>query len=381
MKFLLALLAACCGFAQAATSVVAWELRLDGKPIARYQTQAACDTAAKALPGTATYECPRLLVVVDPVKPPIPPVPPVPPGVAWKSVTAAMWAEINTQRAIFGDSNDCKARVDAVPTTGTNLAAGGNISAALANSNVVILAGGTYKLSSPLIVQAGKKLVGAAGQAVTIDATGVFAGIYVQNNAVLANVNLEGAQQQGVVTYHAPTDSGSTGTLIYQVSVRRTGLNYASGTTGSGIFVSQGASGNCIVSTEVFDTFNALGAPNDHGGNADGYNNSYGAHHNSFIDSHSYRNGDDGFDMWEGGVVFMYFNTSRDNGKTTGKGATGDGNGVKLGVGSVAHKLYKVDASNNKANGFDINGNSVQPTLVQSTASGNGGQNYAGVSP
>lgn len=381
MKKLLTLLALCTGlFAQAATSVIAWELRLDGVAQGRYQTQAACDAAAKAIPGSATYECPRLLVVVDTVKPPIPPVVP-PSGVAWKGVSAAQWAEINAQRAAFGDPNDCQARVSAVPTTGTPLAAGGNISAALASSNVVILAGGTYKLSSPLIIQSGKKLVGAAGQTITIDATGVFAGIYVQNNAVLANVILDGAQQQGVVTYHAPTDTGSTGTLIYQVSVRRTGLNYASGNTGSGIFVSQGASSNCIVSTEVSDTYNALGAPNDHGGNADGYNNSYSAHHNSFIDSHSYRNGDDGFDMWEGGIVFMYFDTSRDNGKPTGKPLSGDGNGVKLGTGSVSHKLYKVDASNNKANGFDLNGNTVQPTLVQSTASGNGGQNYAGVAP
>ena len=111
----------------------------------------------------------------------------------------------------------------------------------------------------------------------------------------------------------------------------------------------------------------------------DGYRNSYGAHHNTFIDAHSYRNGDDGFDFWEGGVAFVSFSTSNENGKTTGKSVTGDGNGFKLGRGKVRHYLYKATAYRNKANGFNINGNSIQPVLVNSDAFANGQSGFAGI--
>ena len=86
--------------------------------------------------------------------------------------------------------------------------------------------------------------------------------------------------------------------------------------------------------------------------------------------------------MWNGGVAFLYFSTANDNGKTAGKALTGDGNGIKLGIGSVAHKLYKTTASNNKSHGFNLNANTMQPVLVLSTASANGNTDYGnGVTP
>ena len=306
----------------------------------------------------------------------------LPAGVSYSGVTASMWAEIDAQRAQLGDSNDCHARVSAIPTSGgVTVSPGADINAALASNSLVFLSGGTYKLSSSISLDAGKKLIGVAGQTVTIDASAVDQAVYVRDNAVLANVNIRDAIDIGVNFYNSSNDTGSSNSLIYQVSVGRTGLSSTSNANGVGFGVWYGASYNCIVSTEAFDTWNESGPTSTlaSGGNADGYRNSYSAHHNTFIDSHSFRNGDDGFDMWEGGVAYMYFNTSHDNGKTTGKTITGDGNGVKLGIGSVSHKLYKVSAFNNKANGFDINGNTVQPTLVQSTATGNGGTNYAGI--
>ncbi len=54
---------------------------------------------------------------------------------------------------------------------------------------------------------------------------------------------------------------------------------------------------------------------------------------------------------------------------------------MKLGRGTASHKLYKVDASNNKADGFDLNANTLQPILVQCTATGNGGEDFAGITP
>lgn len=295
----------------------------------------------------------------------------------WTGVTASMWSEINSQRAAFGDTNDCQARVNAIPVSGgVTLKPGADINAALANNNVVFLSGGTYTPTYRITVPAGKKLIGVAGQVVTINAANVGYGAIVQNNAVLANLIIDSAQGDGVTLYHGPTDTGSTGALVYQVSSRRSGYYNANGDGSSGIRLTQNAANNCVVSSEAFDTWNVLGAPNDHGGNSDGINNSYGANNNSFIDVHSYRNGDDGIDMWEGGQAYFYFSSAHDNGKTTGKSLTGDGNGIKLGTGSVAHKFYKTTATNNKSQGFDLNGNTVQPVLVQSTASGNPGGDY-----
>ena len=52
---------------------------------------------------------------------------------------------------------------------------------------------------------------------------------------------------------------------------------------------------------------------------------------------------------------------------------------MKLGRGNVRHYFYKTKAYNNLANGFDINGNTVQPLLILSDAFGNGGIDYKGV--
>jgi hypothetical protein len=310
------------------------------------------------------------------------PVTPPPAGVEWTGISTAMWAEINAQRSSFGDSNDCQARVNAIPTSGgVTLKPGADINAALASNSVVFLSGGTYKPTTRITVPAGKKLIGVAGQSVTIDASGVDFGAFVQNNAVLANVIIDSANGDGVNFYYAPTDTGSTGALVYQVSSRRSGFYNANGSGSSGIRVSQNATNNCIVSSESFDTWNVVGAPNDNGGNADGINNSFGAHNNTFIDVHSYRNGDDGFDMWQGGISYWYFSTSHDNGKTTGKSITGNGNGIKVGVGNASHKFYKTNAINNKACGFVQNGNAQDPKLVQSTANGNSNGNYCYFTP
>jgi hypothetical protein len=294
-----------------------------------------------------------------------------------------MWSEINARRGSFGDSNDCQSRVLSLPASGgITLQPGGDINAALKSSSVVFLAGGTYKIAKTISLDAGKKLIGMPGQIVTIDASAVDQALHIRDSAVLANVRIRDARDVGISFYNAINDTGSSNTLVYQVSVGRTGLSsVTSNISGTGFGVWQGAAYNCIVSTEAFDGWNEIGfnGVTSNGGDADGYRNTYGAHHNTFIDSHSYRNGDDGFDMWEGGVAFMYFNTSHDNGKTTGKTVSGDGNGIKLGVGSVSHKLYKVDVFANKANGFDINGNTVQPTLLQCTATANGALNYAGI--
>jgi len=382
MKILLALaLLASSAFAQ--TSKTEWVPVPVDRTAPGASTKTNCTAAIKKMYGQSLTCVERVITSDAPVSPPTTPTPTPPAGVAWTGVTATMWSEINAQRATFGDTNDCQARVALLPTSGgVTVAPGADINAALRANSLVFLQGGTYKLTSAISLDAGKKLIGVNGQTV-IDASATQDAVDIRDNAVLANVFIRDAIDIGVNFYNPSTDAGSSGSLIYQVSVGRTGLPSTSNSNGVGFGVWYGAANNCLVSTEAFDTWNETGSTSTlaNGGNADGYRNSYSAHHNSFIDSHSYRNGDDGFDMWEGGVAFFYFSDAHDSGKTTGKPTTGDGNGVKLGIGSVSHKLYKTTSNNNKANGFDINGNTVQPVLVQSTATGNGGQNYAGVTP
>jgi hypothetical protein len=330
-------------------------------------------SSAAITPAPAPPTAPRV-VTPAPVTPPATAPATPPSGAAWTGVSSAMWAEINNQRAAFGDRNDCKARVDAVPTTGTTINPGADINAALAGSSVVILSGGTYNLSGPVNIPAGKKLVGAAGQTVTLNARGADRGVQLGTGATLANVIVDGATTFGVLPFSSAGYSNNT--LIYQVSVRHTGF-YSSTSGSDGIYIAGGAANNCVVSSDVSNSWNEAGSVNGHGGNADGVVLKFGAHDNTLIDVVSFKNGDDGIDMWQGGQMYCYFCNAHDNAKVDGKGSSqGDGNGIKLGVGSVAHKFYKTTANNNSSGGFNLNGNSVQPILVQTTAGGNVDGNY-----
>jgi hypothetical protein len=352
--------------------------------VGTFANSVACNNATFGDPAvgqgkTCWVESSTSAAAVNPT-PPAPATPPAttpvtpPAGAAWAGVSAAMWAEINNQRAAFGDRNDCKARVDAVPATGTTINPGADINAALAGSSVVILSGGTYNLSGPVNIPAGKKLVGAAGQTVTLNARGADRGVQLGNGATLANVIVDGATTFGVLPFSSAGYSNNT--LIYQVSVRHTGF-YSSTSGSDGIYISGGAANNCVVSSDVSNTWNAAGSVNGHGGNADGVVLKFGARDNTLIDVVSFKNGDDGIDMWQGGQMYCYFCNAHDNAKVDGKGSLqGDGNGFKLGTGSVAHKFYKTTANNNSSGGFNLNGNSVQPILVQTTAGGNVDGNY-----
>lgn len=309
-----------------------------------------------------------------------------PAGVEWKGVTPAMWSEINSQRAVFGDTNDCKARIDSLPTTGFVLPPGGDIASALAANNVVILQTGVYNISARFGIPPGKKLIGGPGQNPIIDATGFnddSATVFLGDNSVFTNIVLRNTPSIGIVTYNLGGFGYSNGALIYRVVVHSSGMDQArKQKNGSGIVVTGGSYNTCVVSAEVYDTYNILGTDGSntsitaHGGNSDGIVNSYGAYNNSFIDVHAHNAGDDGFDMWEGGQTYWYFSVSHDNGKNSVFALTGDGNGIKLGIGNISHKFYKVDASNNKEGGWDLNGNTQQPKMVQCAASGNSLGNY-----
>ena len=307
-------------------------------------------------------------------------------GAASANVTTAMWAEIKAQRAAFGDPNDCEARVASVPTTGTTLAAGGDIAKALASNPVIVLQTGTYQPTGMLMaIPTGKKLVAGAGQKPVIDLSAMtnFAAIYLGDNTVLSGVEIKNARGISIITFDTGLGHYSNGGLIHNTVVHDSGLvPSTSMDDGTGVAISGGGSTSqgqnwCLVGVESYNAYNYLGAaPTGSGGNSDGVSSKFGAGQNTFIGVNSHNNGDDGIDMWQGGATYHYFGTSHDNGKVPNVTNAGDGNGIKLGTGSIAHKFYKTNASGNATGGFNLNGNTMQPVLVQSTASGNPGGNY-----
>lgn len=310
-------------------------------------------------------------------------------GTGGSAITAAMWAEIATQRAAFGDPNDCKARVDAAVPTGTVLAPGGNLAAALAASSTVVLQTGTYTPTGSLLaIPTGKKLIAGAGQKPVIDLSALtnFAAIYVGDDAVLAGIDIRGAQGMSIVTFDTGKGRYSNGGLFYNLTVHDSGLT-GSMDDGTGISISGGSNAGegqnwCTVAVEIYNSWNPAGvAPVGQGGNSDGLSSKFGAGQNTFIGLNSHNNGDDSVDMWLGGATYHYFGNYHDSGKVPNVTNAGDGNGVKLGKGDVVHKFYKSTATNNKACGYDLNANLQDPLLVSSSATGNPNGDYCYFTP
>ncbi len=309
---------------------------------------------------------------------------PPPSGVEYTGVSASMWSEINSKRSSYGDPNDCQARINALPTSGgVTLQPGADINSALANNNVVFLSGGTYNLSSPINVPDGKKLIGISGQNVILNAINSDRGVQLGNSAAVANLTIDSAVTFGALTF-LPGYGYTSNALLYRLVIRNTGYYSATSDGGEGIYISgddasQVSAYNCIVSVDVSNTWNEVGGVNANGGNADGIDNNYGAHDNTYIDMYTHHNGDDGFDTWHGGVTYVYFSASHDNAKVPNKANAGNGNGFKLGPSSagicgsgVVQYLYKVSAFNNVAYGIDINGNLYDPVLDFLNSYGNG---------
>jgi pectate disaccharide-lyase len=300
------------------------------------------------------------------------------------TISPAMWNEIDTQRAAFGDPNDCKARVDAAVPTGTVLAPGGDIAAALATSSTVVLQTGTYRPTGTLLaIPTGKTLIAGDGQKPVLDLSALtnFGAIYMGDDAVLAGIDIKGAQGISIVTFDTGKGRYSNGGLVYNLAVHDSGLT-GNMDDGTGIAISGGGNAGqgqnwCVVAVEIYNSWNPAGAsPVGNGGNSDGISSKFGAGETTFIGVNSHNNGDDEVDMWQGGATYHYFSSYHDGGKVPNVTNGGDGNGVKLGVGTVAHKFYKTTANDNRTGGFNLNGNTMQPVLVQSSASGNGTGDY-----
>ena len=203
-----------------------------------------------------------------------------------------------------------------------------------------------------------------------------FAAIYVGDNTTLGKIDIKGAQGISIVTYDVSKGSYSNGGLLYNLKVHDSGYT-GNMDDGTGVAINGGGNTGqgqnwCAVAIETYNHWSPAGAaPVGQGGNSDGISSKFGAGQTTFIAVNSHNNGDDGIDMWQGGASYHYFSSYHDGGSVPGVTNAGDGNGVKLGTGSVSHKFYKSTATNNLTGGFNLNGNTMQPTLVLSTASGN----------
>lgn len=158
--------------------------------------------------------------------------------------------------------------------------------------------------------------------------------------------------------------------LVFQTG----GYNYVYNVTtsynkDSGLQVYNGAHHNNIsycTSNENYDTANG-------GENADGFacKLSAGAG-NKFDHCTANHNSDDGWDLYGQPYTVTITNCTATN---NGYGTNGDGNGFKLGSAgqNVAHTVTNCVSNNNKASGYDGNGNTGHITITGSTGSGNGG--------
>jgi len=288
-------------------------------------------------------------------------------GVEYKGVTSAMWNEVNRQAGEFGDNNRCQERLASIPSSGHVIGPcnGNCINEALANHNVVVLRPGTYRISSQINFS-DKTLVGLHPTEVVIDASAVDRAITLGSNSTISNLTLIDSRNSGIFM----TNNNN----VYRVSVYRTGFSAHQNNNGAGIMIYRG-SGNCIVSVESSDGYNEDGqgcASCANGGNADGIYSKFQSSNNSFIDTHAYRNSDDGFDFWEStGPMYVYFSSAFRNGVNLAGRETGDGNGFKLGRGSFPVYIYKSHAYNNPSRGFDVNGNTIEPIAISSESTGN----------
>ena len=288
-------------------------------------------------------------------------------------MTADLWAEVNAQRTVFGDPNDCQAKINAIPQDGMVLdpCDGDCIQSALDSNTTVRLNPGNYNITTAIRVS-GKNLIGN-GDGVVIRAGESEQGIRLDSGSTLSNLTVIGAADIGVALF------ASSNNLIHQVSVSRTGLSSTVNSTGRGFQIFE-SNNNCIVSSQATESLNEDGNGCDtceNGGNADGFTLNFASAQNSIINSFSANNADEGFDFWEGGSAFVYLSQATNNGKLVER-PTEDGNGFELGRGSAAHFLYKAKADNNNANGFDQNNNTTPSVLTQCSASGNGQIQCAG---
>ena len=221
----------------------------------------------------------------------------------------------------------------------------------------IITVSGTIKLTKTLqLLKSGTSSSKINFTGGVLDCSGIPSGWGVKLNGSYWNVT-------NMTIKNAP-DCG----LVLQVG----GYNYiykinALNNKDSGIQIYNGAHHNTVSychSAENYDTANG-------GENADGFACKLsGGPGNVFDNCTAYHNSDDGWDLYGQPYSVTIKNCKAQN---NGYGSNGDGNGFKLGSAgqNITHTVTNNSATNNKAWGYDGNGNTGHITITGSTASGN----------
>ncbi len=135
----------------------------------------------------------------------------------------------------------------------------------------------------------------------------------------------------------------------------------------SGLQIYNGGHDNYIYQCYSNDNYDAQNG----GENADGYACKLSAGRNNVFDGcTAHHNSDDGWDLYGQPYTVTIKNCTATN---NGYGSNGDGNGFKLGSAGqhVPHTVTNDTAKNNKAWGYDGNGNTGHITITGSGGSGN----------
>lgn len=231
---------------------------------------------------------------------------------------------------------------------------------AIANAKAgdVITVSGTINLTSTLqLLNSGTSTSKINFTGGVLNCSGISSGWGVKCNGSywnITNMTIKNAPDCGLVF--------QTGGYNYVYKVTTTGNK------DSGLQIYNGSHHNNIsycTSTENYDTANG-------GENADGFACKLsGGAGNKFDNCTAYHNSDDGWDLYGQPYTVTITNCKANN---NGYGTNGDGNGFKLGSAgqNVAHTATGCSANNNKAWGYDGNGNTGHITTTGSGGSGNG---------
>ena len=247
--------------------------------------------------------------------------------------------------------------VAAVSTTVTTESA---LKTAVANAKAgdIITISGTINLTSTLqLLNSGTSSSKINLTGGTLNGSGVSSGWVVKCNGSYWNITN--------MTIKNGPDAG----LVFQTG----GYNYVSNVTAtgnhdSGIQIYNGSHHNNVVSCKSNDNYDTQNA----GENADGFACKLsGGAGNKFTSCTANHNSDDGWDLYGQPSTVQILSCTATN---HGQGANGDGNGFKLGSAgqNVPHTVTNCTANNNKAWGYDGNGNTGHITITGSGGSGNG---------
>jgi hypothetical protein len=231
---------------------------------------------------------------------------------------------------------------------------------AIANASPgdIITISGTIRLTSTLqLLKSGTSSAKINFTGGTLDCSGISSGWGVKVNGSFWNIT-------NMTIKNAP-DAG----IVLQLGGNNFLNNVTStGNKDSGIQIYNGSHDNYVLnchSNENYDVVNG-------GENADGFACKLSAGvNNKFENCVANHNSDDGWDLFGQPSTVKIINCTATN---NGFGTNGDGNGFKLGSAgqNVPHTVTGCTANNNKAWGYDGNGNTGHITITGSGGSGNG---------